>query len=94
VLETVARRFTEDGVAMRFEVREIDAFGRTLERSVNRATIGLVTAALIVGSSILVGASAGHASFAMTFFGFLGIGVSFVNCLWLLASIRRSRRFP
>ena len=92
VLETVARRFTEDGVAMRFEVREIDEFGRTLERSANRATIGVVTAALIVGSSILVGASAGHESFAMSFFGFLGIAVSFINCVWLVASIRRSRR--
>ena len=92
VMETIARRFTEDGVAMRFEVREIEAFGRTLERSVNRATVGVVTAALIVGSSILVAASAGSGSFAMRFFGALGVGIALANCVWLVASIRRSRR--
>jgi ubiquinone biosynthesis protein len=94
LLEAVARRFTDEGVALRFEVREIEGFGRTLERSVNRATVGLVTAALIVGSSILVGASAGHESFAMSFFGAVGIAIAFVNCIWLVASIRRSRRHP
>jgi ubiquinone biosynthesis protein len=92
VLESLARRFSDDGVALRFEVREIDGFARQLERSVNRATIGVVTAALIVGSSILVAAAAGHDSFALTFFGAVGIAVAFANSLWLLASIRRSGR--
>ena len=92
MLESLARRFSDDGVALRFEVREIEEFGRQLERSVNRATIGIVTAALIVGSSILIAASAGQGSFAMSFFGTLGIVISFANSVWLIASIRRSRR--
>ena len=92
LLESLARRFSDDGVALRFEVREVEVFGRHLERSVDRATIGVVTAALIVGSSILVAASAAHDSFAMRFFGATGIAIAFVNSLWLLASIRRSRR--
>lgn len=90
VLEALAQRFTDDGVALRFEVREIEGFGRQLERSVNRATIGVVTAALIVGSSILIAASAGHDSIAMSFFGAMGIAISFVNSLWLIVSIRKS----
>ena len=92
LLESLARRFTDDGVALRFEVREIEGFGRQLERSVDRATIGLVTAALIVGSSILVAAAAAHDSFAMRFFGAAGVAIAFVNSLWLLTSIRSSRR--
>ena len=92
LLESLARRFTDEGVALRFEVREIEGFGRQLERSLDRATIGVVTAALIVGSSVLVAASAAHDSFAMRFFGALGIAIAFLNSLWLLASIRRSRR--
>lgn len=91
LLESLARRFTDEGVALRFEVREIEGFSRQLEASVNRATIGLVTAALIVGSSILVAASAAHDSFAMSFFGTVGIAIAFANSLWLIASIRRSR---
>jgi ubiquinone biosynthesis protein len=92
LLESLARRFADDGVALRFEVREIETFARELERSLDRATVGLVTAALIVGSSILVAASAGQDSFAMTFFGTVGVVLAFANGVWLIASIRRSRR--
>lgn len=92
LLESLARRFTDDGVALSFELRELEEFGRQLERSVNRATVGVVTAALIVGSSILIAAAAGQGSFAMSFFGTLGIVISFANSVWLIHSIRRSRR--
>jgi ubiquinone biosynthesis protein len=92
LLESLARRFTDDGVALRFEVREIEAFGVRVERSIDRATVGLVTAALIVGSSMLLAASASADSFAMRFFGAMGIAIAFVNSLWLLLSIRRAHR--
>jgi ubiquinone biosynthesis protein len=92
LLESLARRFTDEGVALRFEVREIEAFGERLERSVDRATIGLVTAALIVGSAMLVAASASSDSFAMRFFGALGVAIAFLNSLWLLAAMRRAHR--
>jgi ubiquinone biosynthesis protein len=92
LLEALARRFTDDGVALRFEVREIEDFGHRVERSLDRATVGLVTAALIVGSSLLVAASASMDSFAMRFFGAVGIAIAFLNSLWLLFSIRRAHR--
>ena len=92
LLESLARRFADDGVALRFEIREIEGFARQVESSVNRATIGLVTAALIVGSSILLAAPVGRDSFALTFFGWIGIAIAFANSVWLLNSIRRSRR--
>ena len=92
LLESLARRFTEDGVAMRFEVREIEGFGRRVERSLDRATVGLVTAALIVGSAMLVAASAWGDSFAMRFFGAVGIALAFGNGVWLIVTIRRAHR--
>ena len=90
LLESLARRFTDDGVALRFEIRELELFARQVERSTNRATIGIVTAALIVGSSIMM--AAGRDSFALTFFGAMGVAISFANSLWLINSIRRSKR--
>jgi ubiquinone biosynthesis protein len=92
LLESLARRFSDDGVALRFEIREIETFARQLERSVNRATIGLVTAALIVGSSIILASAVSNDSFVLRFFGGAGIAVAFANSLWLLDSIRRSRK--
>ena len=92
LIESLARRFGEDGMAMRIEVREVSEFGRQLEKSVDRLAIGLVTAALIIGSSILVSAAAGHESFLLRALGFIGIVVSFVAGIWVILSIRRSRR--
>ena len=92
LIEALARRFGEDGMALRLEVREISEFGRQLERSVDRLAIGLVTAALIVGSSILVAAARGGDSFLISFLGTIGVAVSFVTAVWVIVSIRRSRR--
>jgi ubiquinone biosynthesis protein len=92
LIEALARRFGEDGMALRLEVREISEFGRQLERSVDRLAVGLVTAALIVGSSILVAAAKGSDSFLISFLGTLGVVVSFVTAVWVILSIRRSRR--
>jgi len=92
MVEAIARRFTDEGVAIRLEMREVDDFSRHLERSVNRLTIGLVTAALIVGSSILMAASDPRESFAAWALGAVGVLIAFANSVWLLLSVRRSRR--
>ena len=92
LVETLSRRLADDGVAIRLEVREIEDFSRHLERSVNRLTIGMVTAALIVGSSILMALSGAQQSFAGWFFGATGVAIALVNSLWLIHTIRRSNR--
>ena len=93
LLQSLARRISAgEGVTMRFEVRELESFGQQLERSVDRAAIGVVTAALIVGSSILIASSASHGSFAMSFFGGVGIALALANAVWLIVSIRKSRK--
>jgi ubiquinone biosynthesis protein len=92
LIEALARRFGDDGVAIRLEMREVDTFSRQLEGSVNRLTIGLVTAALIVGSAILMSVANSQQSSGAWFFGACGIAIAFGNSLWLIASIHRSRR--
>jgi len=92
MLEALARRLGNEDLAIRLEMRELDGFSRHLEGSVNRLAIGIVTAALIVGSSILMAVSGAERSFAAGLFGTIGIVIAFVNSVWLIASIRRSRR--
>ena len=91
LLEALARRLGNEDLAIRLEMRELGNFGRQLESSVNRLTIGMVTAALIVGSSILMALSSSQQSFAAWFFGAVGVALSFANSIWLIVSIRRSR---
>jgi ubiquinone biosynthesis protein len=92
LIEALARRFGDDGVAIRLEMREIDGFSRHLESSVNRLTIGMVTAALILGSSILMSVAYYQHESGEWFFAACGVTIAFVNSLWLIATIRRSRR--
>ena len=94
ILEMLARRLGDENLAVRLEMREVDDFSRHLETSVNRLTIGIVTAALIVGSSLLMSASTAEQGFASWFFGLVGVAIAFVNSLWLIATIRHSRRMP
>lgn len=91
LLDALARRLSDEDAALRFEVREIDTFARKLERSVNRLAIGMVTAALIIGSSILMATSTSQQSLGVWLLGFLGIVIAFTSSVWLIASIRKSR---
>lgn len=91
LLESLARRFTDDGVALRFEVADLAGLGKQLERGVDRLAIGMVTAALIVGSSILMSVTKSEVSTAAWLLGLLGIAIAFANSVWLIVSIRRSR---
>ena len=74
------------------ETRALHGFGDQLDRAVNRLTVGLVTAALIIGSSIVMNSVGGGASrwlLALGACGFLGAGLCGV---WILFSILRSGR--
>jgi ubiquinone biosynthesis protein len=62
---------------------------------VNRATIGIMTASLVIGSSIVVTVAEGPTLFGvplLTYFGLLGYIIAFVNSLCIIFSIWRSGR--
>jgi ubiquinone biosynthesis protein len=90
LVEALSRRIGDEGLAMRFRVPEIESLGQQFESTVDRLTIGIVTAALIMGASILWAFDA-HSTLAKVLGG-CGVVISFINSLWLLASIRRSHR--
>ena len=92
LVESLARRLGDGDAALRFEVPEVEVFGRHLERSVDRLVIGLVTAALIVGSSVLLSRAGTDGISAAWLLGAVGIVISFANSIWLVASIHRSHR--
>ncbi len=92
LLDSLARRLDDDGMAVRLEMREVEVFSRHLEASVNRLAVGLVTAALIVGSAILVSAANAQSSLTAWLLGAIGVAIAFANSVWLILAIRRSRR--
>ncbi|BAK77855.1 ABC-1 domain protein [Pseudogulbenkiania sp. NH8B] len=73
-----------------FDLQRLDSFGRQLDRTANRLTMGIVTGCLIIGSSIVMTVNAGPKLFGLPFFGFLGFMVAFFNSIWLIWSIWRA----
>jgi len=77
------------------DLKRLDSFGDLLHGAVNRATIGIMTASLVIGSSIVMTVAEGPTLLGvplLTLFGLLGYLIAFVNSLWIILSIWRSGR--
>lgn len=77
-------------VRLDIDVKRLDNFGQQLDRSANRLTLGIMTAALIIGSSIVMTITVGPKIFGMPVLGFLGFIIAVFNSLWIILSIWRS----
>jgi len=74
------------------DVTHLKRVGNQLDRAISRLVVGIVVAALIVGSSIVMTVPGGPSLFGLPFFGLLGFVGAVVGGLWLLLSIRQSGR--
>jgi ubiquinone biosynthesis protein len=74
------------------DVTHLKHVGDQLDGAVNRLAAGLIVAALIVGSSIVMTVTGGHTLFGFPLFGVLGSFCATVGGIWLLRSIRRSNK--
>jgi ubiquinone biosynthesis protein len=64
--------------------------GDQLDRAVSRLTVGLIVAALIIGSSIVMTVGGGPQLFGLPAFGLVGFVGAALGGVWLLSSIVRS----
>jgi ubiquinone biosynthesis protein len=77
------------------DLKRLDSFGRKLDSTIDRITIGIMTASLVIGSSIVMTVSSGPQLFGIPIFtvlGLFGYLLAFVNSVWIIVSIWRSRR--
>lgn len=72
------------------DLKRLDHFGRQLDRSTNRLTLGILTASLVIGSSIVMTVQGGPTLFGLPLFGLIGFMVAFFNSVWIVLSIWRS----
>ena len=77
-------------VKVDLDLKRLDSFGHQLERASNRVTMGILTASLVVGSSIIMTVEGGPQLFGLPLFGLLGFLIAFFNSLWIIFSIWRS----
>lgn len=77
------------------DLKRLDSFVRKLDNTIDRITIGIMTASVVIGSSIVMTVTSGPQLFGIPFFtvlGLLGYVLAFVNSVWIIVSIWRSRR--
>jgi ubiquinone biosynthesis protein len=77
------------------DLKRLDGFGRQLDRTLDRVTVGIMTASLVIGSAIVLTVRHGPEFFgipvlpALGLFGYL---LAFLNSLWIVYGIWRSGR--
>ena len=77
------------------DLKRLDRFGRQLDRTLDRATVGILTASLVIGSAIVMTVDGGPTLFGIPMLatlGTLGYVVAFLNSVWILYGIWRSGR--
>jgi ubiquinone biosynthesis protein len=77
------------------DLKRLDSFGGKLDETIDRITVGIMTASLVIGSSIVMTVTSGPQVLGMPLFtvlGLLGYLLAFVNSVWIVVSIWRSGR--
>jgi ubiquinone biosynthesis protein len=89
-LRHLLRDMRRGRVKIELDLKRLDQFGHQLDRASNRLTMGILTASLVVGSSIIMTVKGGPQLFGLPLFGLLGFLIAFLNSLWIIFSIWRS----
>ncbi len=77
------------------DLKRLDDFGGKLDSTIDRITIGVMTASVVIGSSIVMTVTSGPQLFGtpiFTLLGSFGFLMAFINSVWIIVSIWRSRR--
>jgi len=91
-LRRLLKAIERGNVNVHVDVSHLDRAIARMDRSMSRLTIGIVTAALIIGSSIVMTVQTESTWLGLPFFGLLGFLGAAVCGVWLLVSIARSGR--
>jgi len=75
------------------DLKRLDDFGYRLDRTMDRITMGIMTASLVIGSAIVLTVSGGPVVFGVPVLpalGLIGYTIAFFNSLWIIIGIWRS----
>lgn len=78
-------RIRRGNFKVELDLQRLDSFGRQLDRSANRVTVGMILAAMIIGTSIAMTIDGGPQVWgipAIGLFGFITSGATSVALLW------------
>ena len=89
-LRKLLRASRQGAFQVDINVRHLDYYVNKTDNAISRLTMGIVTAALIIGSSIIMTVKGGPEIFGLPAFGFLGFTFATISGIWLLLSVWQS----
>ncbi|MDD5274598.1 MAG: AarF/UbiB family protein [Methylovulum sp.] len=89
-LRKLLRASRKGAVQVDVTVRRLDHYVNSIDNAISRLTMGIVTAALIIGSSIIMTVKGGPEIMGLPAFGLLGYTFATIGGIWLLLSIWKS----
>ena len=92
-LNQILKKLQKGNLKLEFELASLNRFITELDKISNRLAFSIIIAALIVGSSIIIGQDVGPRAFEYPALGLMGYLVAGVFGLGLVISIWRSGRF-
>ncbi|MBX3620707.1 MAG: ubiquinone biosynthesis protein UbiB [Rhizobacter sp.] len=91
-LARLLRSVRHGGVQVHIDIQNLQRVADQLDRAASRLTVGLVVAALIIGSSIVMTVGGGPKLLGLPAFGLIGFVGAIGGALWLLRSMSRGQR--
>jgi ubiquinone biosynthesis protein len=91
-LRSLVRSARAGRMRVHVDLTSLARFGNQLDNAASRLAIGIVTAALIIGSSIVMTVEGGPTVFGLPLFGLAGFLGALIGGAWLLVSILRGGR--
>jgi ubiquinone biosynthesis protein len=86
-LRKLVKQAQKGNLKLRLDAPDVARLGERLDRSAARLTLGIVTAALIIGSSIVMTAAGGELPVGLSVFAGFGFVFAVLGGLWLALSI-------
>jgi ubiquinone biosynthesis protein len=91
-LSRLLRAARRGRIEIHIDVTHLKHVGNQIDGAANRLVIGIVVAAIIIGSSIVMTVSGGPTLLGLPLFGLIGYLSAAAGGVWLLLSILKSRR--
>lgn len=91
-MSRLMRAIRRGRIEVHLDIQSLKEVGHRLDRAASRLTLGVVTAALIIGSAIVLNVQSDREAFGLPLFGLIGFIGAALGGVWLLISIWRSGR--
>jgi len=89
----IIEKIEEGELSFKFHLEKLEQLVNTMESASNRLTTGIITGAIIMGSSMIVTTGVGPFIFGLPALGVIGYLMSVVLGLWLVITILRTKKY-